>query len=143
MMDASELLGRAGWEPGRRVDVAQAQADLAAEGIAVVPPAVAFLAEFNGLSVHSEDGRKVVRISGEEAGRHADPEWCEAYAEAIGRRVTPIGEYSHMVLLIDDEGAFWGAFDADYGYMGDTLLDVVQGLLVDPGLRRLDRVVPD
>lgn len=77
------------------------------------------------------------------AASHADPEWCDAYAGEIGRPVTPVGEYSHMLLLIDDSGSFWGAFDADYGLMGDSIDDVVHALIVDPGTRRLHRVVPD
>lgn len=66
-----------------------------------------------------------------------------AYAEGVSRSITPIGEYSHMTLVIDEVGAFWGGFDADYGLMGDDIADVVHALLVEPGSRLLDREVPD
>lgn len=45
-----------------------------------------------------------------------------------------------MTLMFDESGEFWGGFDADYGSLGRTLLRV---LLVDPGARRFDRVLPD
>ncbi|GAB4084053.1 hypothetical protein GCM10028784_06830 [Myceligenerans cantabricum] len=91
----------------------------------------------------STDGLRALRIDGRAAARDADPDWCSAYAEGIGRPVTPVGEYSHMTLVIDDAGEFWGGFDADYGFMGEDVVAVVPALLVEPGSRRLDREVPD
>ena len=48
-----------------------------------------------------------------------------------------------MTLVIDEVGAFWGGFDADCGFMGDGIADVVHALLVEPGSRRFDREVAD
>lgn len=143
MTNAQVLLQRAGWTPGRRVDVEAALGELSAAGHALVAPVRAFLAEYSGVTVASDDGRRSIRIDGHEAARHADPDWCFAYSEGIGRALTPIGEYSHMTLLIDEAGAFWGGFDADYGFMGDDIVDVVHALLVEPGSRLLDREVAD
>ncbi|MBL7520203.1 SUKH-3 domain-containing protein [Frankia sp. CNm7] len=142
-MDAGELLRRAGWVPGRRVDVEEMLGALAAAGFVVVPAAREFLAEYSGLVITSEDGRSVTRIDGHEAARNAVPGWCAAYGHGIGRAVTPIGEYSHMTLVIDEAGEFWGGFDDQYGSMGDTIIDVVHELLVEPGARPFDRVVAD
>ncbi len=49
----------------------------------------------------------------------------------------------HMTLVIDETGAFWGGFDAEYGLMGENIVDVIRALLIEPDSRPLDRVVPD
>jgi hypothetical protein len=116
-------------------------AELTAAGHVLVSPVRGFLAEFSGLVIADDGGRRALRIDGHESARHADADWCEAYAEGIGRAVTPVGEYSHMTLMIDETGALGGSFDADYGFMGNDIVEVVQALLIDPGSRRLDREV--
>lgn len=115
--------------------------ELAAAGHSLVPPARDFLAGYSGLVIATVDRRRVLLIDGHQAARGTDPDWCAAYAEGIGRALTPVGQYSHMTLMIDEVGAFWGGFDADYGYLGQDIVEVVQALLVRPGLRRLDRKV--
>lgn len=141
MIDARELLERSGWTPDRHVDTDKMIRALEDAGHAVVPPARDLLANCSGLTIRHDT--RVLRIDGWKAARHADTDWCAEYAEDIGRAVTPIGEYSHMTLMIDESGEFWGGFDADYGSLGRTLLEVVRVLLVDPGARRFDRVLPD
>lgn len=143
MTAGEELLRRAGWTAGRHVDVEGALRELSESGHFVVVPARAFLARYSGLVVTSEDGRKTIEIDGSAAARHTNPDWCVAYAEGIGRSVTPIGEYSHMTLLIDEVGVFWGGFDDLYGVMGEDILEVVRELLIGPLTRRLDRKVAD
>ncbi|MEV6895414.1 SUKH-3 domain-containing protein [Kribbella sp. NPDC051137] len=140
-MGAKDLLRRAGWRPGRHVDVDSMIGELESAGHVLVPPARNFLSEFSGLTIHSEDGRKSVRIDGHDAARRADVGWCLAYAEGIGRSVTPAGEYSHMTLMIDEAGVFWGGYDDLYGLMGDDIIDLVDELLIGPALRQLDREV--
>ena len=122
-------------------DVDEMLAELADAGHGLVVPVWGLLAKFSGLVIATEDGRRVVRIEGHEAARRANPDWCAAYAEGIDKAVTPIGEYSHMTLVIDESGAFWGGFDAEYGFMAIDVVDVVHALLVDLGSRRLDREV--
>lgn len=140
-MNALELLGQAGWRPDRQVDVEEMLGELAASGHVVVPPARAVLAAYSGLVIIGEDGRRMMQIDGALAARKADPDWCVAYAEGIGRAVTPIGEYSHLTIVIDDVGDLWGGFDDDYGFLGADVVEVVGVLLVEPGLRFLDREV--
>ncbi|MFI2102920.1 SUKH-3 domain-containing protein [Isoptericola sp. NPDC019693] len=143
MTSAQDLLLRSGWTPNRHVDVEGMAAKLKAAGHLVIPTARVFLAEFSGLVIAYQEGRSALRIDGNKAALHADPDWCEAYAEGIGRAVTPVGEYSHMTLVIDESGAFWGGFDANYGLMGETITEVIQALLIDPGSRQLDHLVHD
>ncbi|MEV8027960.1 SUKH-3 domain-containing protein [Cellulosimicrobium funkei] len=143
MTSARELLLRAGWSSDRRVDVETMVGELEVAGHSVVPAARRFLEVFSGLMVTEDEGRRALRIDGHEAARHADPDWCKAYAEGIGRAVTPVGDYSHMTLVIDEVGAFWGGFDADYGLIGESIVEVVEALLIKPGSRQLDRTAPD
>jgi len=115
--------------------------ELSAAGHSVVAPARAFLAEFSGLRVISPDATRSLLIDGDNAARHADPDWCAAYADELGVAVTPVGEYSHMTLVLDAGGVFWGGFDADFGYLGEGIEGVIDRLLIHPGSRRLDREV--
>lgn len=133
------LIERAGWTPGRRIDVGDALASLQTDEFDVVSVARGFLVEYSGLTITSQDGARALLIDGLTAARNSDPEWCAAYSSAIGMPVTPVGQYSHMVLLIDETGRFWGGFDSAYGFLGDDIDDVVRGLLVEPGSRQLDR----
>jgi hypothetical protein len=141
MMTAQLLLLQAGWSPGRRVEVGSMLAELCTAGHDVVAPAREFLATYSGLTIRN--GNRVLRIDGHRAARNADVEWCADYTEAIGRAVTPVGEYSHLTLMIDESGEFWGGFDADYGLLGKDLVEVVHALMVDPVSGRLDRELPD
>jgi hypothetical protein len=143
MTNSRDLIAMAGWTPDRRIDVGGELAELEEAGFAVVPSVVGFLEKYTGLTISSKDGTRTLLIDGRQAARHAGPEWCAAYAEAIGLSVTPVGEYSHMVLVIDATGRFWGGFDAAYGFLGDDIAEVVHGLLVEPGSRRLDHEVAE
>jgi hypothetical protein len=141
MTDARELLQRAGWSPERRVDTDEMLRALEGAGHVVVPPARELFANCSGLTIRHD--RRVMRIDGWEAVRNADTGWCADYAEGIGRAVTPIGDYSHMTIMVDESGEFWGGFDDVYGSLGHTLLDLVHGVVVAPASGRLDRILPD
>ena len=67
--------------------------------------------------------------------------WCAEYSRAIGRDLTPVGEYSHMTLMIDEDTGLGGGFDAEFGYLGATLEAVVSGILIGPVTSKLDRTI--
>lgn len=117
-MSAQHLLTRAGWFLGRRRDVCGDLHALVNAGFMVGPAVPDFLAEYSGLSISSPNSVEALLIDGLQASRHADPEWSAAYAAAIGLAVTPVGEYSHMIILLDEEGRLWGGYDFDYGFLG-------------------------
>lgn len=144
-MSALELLLRAGWTPDRHVEVDHVVHFLLGESYDVVPPFQDFGARYLGLAVASEDGRSVLRFDMDEITALTNEGWCEAYGEAIGRRVTPVASLQgHAVLLIDETGAFWGAYDSEYGYMGDDIMQAIQWTLIDPPTaHKLDRELPD
>ena len=75
------------WSPGRRVDAESALSELSAAGYVLVATVRAFLAEYSDLTVASNDGCRIIRIDGHEAALHADPDWCSAYAQGIGRAI--------------------------------------------------------
>jgi len=133
--EAERLLRLAGWFPGRRVETGAVE-QLAARGHLVSPAAVELLTEFAGLTVGEPD--QSLWVDGQRAADDCDPAWCAAYGIEVGRTLTPFGAYSHMSLLVDDRGGIWGGFDAEYGYLGDSLASVVEALVVT-STGRLDR----
>ena len=143
-ISAHDLLARSGWTADRRVEVGHVVQFLLEQGYDVVAPFENFATQYLGLRITSSDGR-ALRFDMDEISALTDEGWCEAYGEEIGRRVTPVGGFgSHMVVLIDETGAFWGAFDPLYGYLGDDILQVIQWTLIDPPTaRKLDHRVPD
>ena len=140
-MDAQSLLQRSGWFPGRRIDVTGDLASVMSGGFAVTPAAERFLEEYSGLVISWETNPNPLVISGREAARGVDAGWCEAYSEAIGLVLSPVGEYSNMTLYIDPSGELWGGFDTEYGQVG-SVLDVIRETFLEPPRpfdRRLDR----
>ncbi|WP_255449065.1 SUKH-3 domain-containing protein [Cellulomonas sp. JZ18] len=142
---ALELLSRAGWTPARRVAVDDLIARLRDDDHDVVPPYRDFMAQFSGLIVGSDDTDRTLDFEMDHVLVITGPGWCEAYGEEIGRLVTPVARHdSHMALLIDESGEFWGAYDDLFGYMGRDIVQVVERLLIDPpGTHELDRRLPD
>lgn len=116
------VLGKAGWHPGRAVDLTGWESALVADGF---PPlhdvARAFLAEFGGLFV-PDKGWGVTRRREQfdldpttclgEADRFAD------WSDTIGRPIAPVGE-----LAGNDHGVCWLGLDAE-----GELFTVVDGL---------------
>ena len=140
-MDAVTLLRRAGWSPGRSVDVAEELAFVASDGFPVTPAAERFLSEYSGLQISWGTKSNPLILSGRVAARGVDSGWCEAYSGAVGLTLSPVGEYSNMTLYIDPTGELWGGFDAEYGQVG-SLLDVIRETFLEPA-RAFDRRLDD
>lgn len=140
-MDAHDLLLSAGWYPGRQVDVVDQIAALEAEEFTVTDAAAAFLREFSDLSLVGPGNRNPLEIGGPDLPLDADSGWCDLYADAIGTALTPVGEYSNLVLFIAADGKFWGGFENEYGCAGSSLDDVLRGLFIDSPGWKFDRWV--
>ncbi len=141
-MDAVTLLNRAGWFPGRRVDRAAATSGLLEAGYDASPAAVDILREYSGLTVASPDATRDLWIDGQRAAVVADPEWCRAYAEHAQTSLIPVGGYSHMTLLVDPHGSFWGGYDSVFGRVAGSVEELIRVLLIDdPAAVPLDRRV--
>ncbi len=140
-MDAYNLLLNAGWLPGRQVDMAEEIAALEAEEFTVTDAAATFLREFSGLSIVGPGNRNPLVIGGPDLALDADSGWSDLYSDAIGTTLTPVGEYSNLVLFITADGTFWGGFENEYGCAGSSLDDVIRGLFIDSPGWKLDQWV--
>lgn len=141
-MDASDLLRAAGWFPGRTADVIDQIGSLEREDFTVTPSARRVLNEYAGLSIVGPGNPNPLVMGGPDLAVDTDSGWCDLYSEATGKTLTPVGEYSYMVLYVDEDGEFWGGFDEEYGWGGASLTDVVQRLFLDQAGWHLDRRLP-
>lgn len=141
-MDAGLMLSSAGWFPGRVVDVRRAERAYASEGFATHDAGLAVLHEFSELVVWGHDGRQSLWFDGERAIRGTDPAWSRAYSEDSGHHRLPVGEYSHALIMVDETGGLWGGFDALYGKLADSVVDLVHELFIER-TREFDRHLPD
>ncbi|QGQ19902.1 hypothetical protein GC089_12600 [Cellulomonas sp. JZ18] len=144
-LSALELLRRAGWSPDRRVPVDHLMSRLRDHGHDVVPPFRDLMAQFSGLVIRSEDGKRALEFDIDRALVLTDSDWCTQYSEEIDQTVTPVARQDpHLALLLDESGGFWGAYDDLYGYKGSDILQAIEWLLIDqPGSHKLDRSLPD
>jgi hypothetical protein len=138
-----ELLRAAGWCPGRRVDTSEAERAFADRRFPVTPAALAVLREFSGLTVKRPDELGGVLFDGVAAAMEIDLGWFGRYDEAEGLHFTPIGDYSPMLLMVDEDGGVWGASDNVYGWLGRTVPEALDAALFhDPTQPGLDRRLP-
>jgi hypothetical protein len=138
-----QLLRAAGWHPGRRVDTAADEQALTEAGFPVTPAAIAALREFSGLTVKRSDRSNGVLFGGVNAAQVAGSGWFERYNQAEGRVFTPIADYIPMMLMTDEAGGVWGGNEDDYGWLGGTVPEALDGtLFYDPAQPGLDRHVP-
>lgn len=139
-MTAESLLKAAGWYPGRDVGRASAGiAELLEAGFPVDGSVERMLREYSGLDVADEAEVRSLWVDGRRASLEADPEWVAAYSEGLDMWLTPVGGYSHMLVMADGRGACWGGFDYEYGLLGVTFPLAVDALLTCGPLPRLDR----
>lgn len=83
-------------------------------------------------------------IDVERAGRDLEQAWCDAYRAELGKPfLVMVGELGPMMIMLDEQGEFWGGFDQEYGWLAHTLPDLVAGLLGFVDSPSLDRVLPD
>lgn len=142
-MAIEDDLLRAGWDPERQIDPAAAIRALEAEGWATWPGLVNFLESFSGLEVTGGDGKRTVFIDAGNASANIDPGWGTAYSKALGVRLAPVGEQSHMTIYLGEDGAFYGGFDHDYGRLGADIFETLEAVLYfRPGMPGFDRHLP-
>ena len=139
MTGASDLLAAAGWYPGRRVDISGELRALEQAGHPALRAVAEVLTEYSDLVVVSASGDRRLWISGTRAAAESDVDWCMAYSGGLGLRLVPVGGHSHMTILVDEAGGFWGGFDHEYGRLGDTVEDVIHGELIATPTVRFDR----
>jgi hypothetical protein len=115
---ARACLARSGWQPDRRIDPDPQTRRLEADGYTVFEVVREFLARFGELELRYPH----FRVPEEEDSCHFDaagaaaaiaPQTVQAYAQAIGKPVCPIGEAygRHMVLLMTERGAAYAGYE--------------------------------
>lgn len=119
-----KLLERAGWFPGRRIDISRYEEVLRTSRSPVHECVREFLSEFGGLHVETlKKGRDF----------HADPclaasefyiddEGLSEYNITVGAALCCVGVASraHMMLLMDQSGRMYGVVDDLIYVIGDT-----------------------
>ncbi len=133
-MDAHEALARAGWRPGREKRIARQERALRKEGYELFPAARAFLTGFSGLTVRwSHEGHEIkASIDGAEAAGLEDRECVQDYARRVGSDLVPVGESSHTILLIAEDGRFFGGFGDLLVPLGSSPLELFELLMQRP-----------
>ena len=123
------------------MDTAAAVEALAFAGVAAWPELVTMLAEFDGLTFTSL-GRKV-RMDAVWCADLVHPDVLPAYERLSGCRLAPVGKHEHTTVLYGGDGAFWGGFDSMFGWLGDSVPDLLRGTIAPGDGRMLDMEVPD
>lgn len=141
----TDALARAGWSPARRVDSAPAVAALEEEGYRVSDGVREFLSTWSGLTILC-DGQRLI-LDGAAAAGDANRYWCGCYSALRGVELVPVGWMSLMTILVEPCGSvFWGGVDDEYGWLGNSVEQLVEGQFTGRGGYRrtmLDRRVPD
>lgn len=128
-MTAEDLLRRGGWAEDRRVTVDAALAALCRGGYETWSALEEMLASYCGLVVHDASGARSLWIEPARAVANADPDWVRAYEQVANHRLVPVGGYSHLLIMFGRDSVFYGGVDAEFGPLGASMEDVVDGLL--------------
>jgi hypothetical protein len=121
-------LRASGWWPGRHIELTSEVAVLEDEGIEPWPEFLAFLEQYAGLEIKSDDGTQMLWIDGARAARETDPEWTRAYSDRIGSVLAPVGGHSHMTIYLGRDGEFYGGFDREYGRLASSMEELLNAL---------------
>ena len=133
--NARERLTAAGWTEGRRISTDALENDNHESGFFVSEKATSFLREFGYLRLTYPHFRVPEHVDwchfdASLAAGNAVPETIADYEEAIGSRLTVIGEArsDHMVLCMDEEGRVFGGFEDVLVKFGDSGIDAINCL---------------
>ena len=142
-MNGHDSPANRGWA-ARPVDIAPGLRgpDLATADFAAA--AARWLRAANGVEFSMPAPGRSFWIDVERAGRDLEQAWCDAYRAELGKPfLVMVGELGPMMIMLDEQGEFWGGFDQEYGWLAHTLPDLVAGLLGFVDSPSLDRVLPD
>jgi hypothetical protein len=132
-----QCLLKAGWHADRNVSLPQeTEAELRADGHALLPSARAFLAEFGGLTVVHPHARVPATpdrfvIDALLATQGTDPRWVREYERRSGEpALTPVGEAArgYLIMCMGQGGHVYGGYDSFLVRLGTSGDDVIEGL---------------
>lgn len=131
----AECLNRSGWDRSRVMDTSGFEASLRAAGFNVLDAAMSFLKEYGGLRIRYPHA-KVIGLEDEMhldpsiAATHIQPVAVEAYSKILGKELCPVGEAArgYLVLLMDEEGQVYAAYDDFLARVGASGLGAIEVL---------------
>ena len=131
-----------GWFPGRKVNIEEDVAALARDGIEGWPALWEFLEEFSGLAFRGHASNRTLSVDAKSATAGIDPRWGEDYGRELGVSLAPVGQHSMMTLFLGADGNFYGGFGAEYGRLGASFQETLDGVLNhEPVLKAFDLVL--
>jgi len=101
----------------------------------------AMLAEFSLLEVFDAAHEKHLWIDAGRAALDADPDWIRDYSSFIKKSLSPVGGYSHMGVMFGSDSVFYGGYDREFGPLGSSVQEVVDGLFCMTPPVRLSMIV--
>lgn len=144
MDEPRKLLTRAGWHPGREVDIRKDLLALSRDGYTVHSTATRFLGQYSGLRLTVRADGNRLEFGGKTAISGIPFEQVEWVGQIVGQNLVPIAEFGPIVVMIDERGYFWGIVDFQFGILGESVEELIQEILDGPrGKRRLDMSLTD
>ena len=120
-------LNGAGWNPGRNTSTEEAEAAWMERGYAPSPSGVAFVSEFDGLTLMypkhpSIGGERELKLDAVTATRSLHPDLARVYEGRVNEALVPVGMAAshHLTLLISESGKLYGGYDSFLALYGDT-----------------------
>ncbi|MCW8131649.1 MAG: SUKH-3 domain-containing protein [Planctomycetota bacterium] len=124
-----ECLVRAGWKPGRKVDVSASIDLLKQKDFLVNDVIVSFLAEFLSLTIRYPNPRCPSTednfcIQPEDSIAGSGGTWTQTYERRLGERLCPLGEAcrGHLTLYMSSTGKVYAGTDDLLYFLGDSVI---------------------
>ncbi|MEU8797133.1 SUKH-3 domain-containing protein [Spirillospora sp. NPDC048819] len=143
------LVGPAGWFPFRRVDTSAAVEMWTERGFALSRAAVAFVAEFDQISLEyprhpSVGGMHTCLLDAVQATRSIYTETLNSYSERVQEQLCPIGlaASSHLVLMIAPTGRIYGGYANFLAYYGSNGREAIWNICHRIDGLRIDESTP-
>ncbi|WP_154814481.1 SUKH-3 domain-containing protein [Actinophytocola xinjiangensis] len=134
---AVRALLEANWSPDRRVDIVEDLNAFRIDGFPVFPVVVDFLQRYSGIVIHFDRAgyRDVLSFSGKGAGGAIEADRVEIYSRRAGVLLAPVGEAygGHLILMIGEDGSWYGGYDNEFGSLGGNFLDALENLILVEG----------
>jgi hypothetical protein len=132
------LLLKAGWYKGRKIDVGLFRQSLKEDGFTLIPIVEEFLREFGGLRIFFD------KLSGQKESFHFDaqkategvhPAWAQKnYADRLNNKTLCIigeGYSDHLTLMMDINGKVYGGYDDILIFIAENGRDAIEAICAD------------
>jgi len=131
-----DLLTQAGWSETRKVDRSKLIELITENNYDVLPKAIQFLEEFNGLIIKftnlKNGGIDDITLDFNKATELEYPERIhEDYEPRIGKKLCAIGTAyrDHFILVMDEDGKVYGGYDSYLVKIADTGIDAIEAIV--------------